>query len=71
MQLLPQFAFGESFVAVPYHIMFGQVNQVAAFVFTEWHFGMGKFDEEFLLVVHIKERRKTALLKDRCAESAD
>ena len=47
LQLATQRAFGKSFAMVPNHVMLGQVNQQASFIFAKRHFGVGKLDEEF------------------------
>jgi hypothetical protein len=52
-ELLAEQSFRETFRFIPNDIMFGQVNQVTAFVLAEWHFGVRKLEQE-LLLVHLK-----------------
>ena len=49
LQLLAELAFREAFIAVPDDIIFGDVNQMPAFILAIWHFGMGEFDELLLV----------------------
>ena len=50
LQLLSQSPFWKSVIVVPNNVVFGKVDQVFALVFAERHFGVGEFDEEFLVV---------------------
>ena len=49
-ELLSQRALWKAFGFVPNHVMFGQINQVSAFVFAERHFSVREFDQLLALI---------------------